>query len=106
LEEPRVDEQECAIDFPTCIVASPDMTKSQCCQVLGQAMDLISMVWIVEVCLLAQEHNKGGLMDIQGQLLHAKGQRMLYFLLWKTLLFQRPRYSMIVDKHGAKFLKR
>jgi hypothetical protein len=61
LKEPCVDEREHAMGFLTSTTSGPGLTELQRCQILGQAMDLTSMVWFVGVCLAAQRHNKGGL---------------------------------------------
>ena len=47
--------------FPTGTTAAPELTKSQRCQALGQAIDLTSMVWFVGVCLAFQQYNTSGL---------------------------------------------
>ena len=48
--------------FPTGTTTAPyELTKSQRRQTLGQAMDLISMVWFVGVCLAFQQYNTSGL---------------------------------------------
>ena len=39
----------------------PDVIESQHHHVLGQAMDLTSMVWFMGISLTAQRYNKGGL---------------------------------------------
>ena len=61
LEEPRADERERAMGFPTGTTAAPKLTESQRRQALGQAMDLTSMVWFVGVCLAFQQYNTSGL---------------------------------------------
>ena len=61
LEEPRADERERAMGFPTCTTAAPMLTESQRRQILGQAMDLTSMVWFLGVCLAFQQYNTSGL---------------------------------------------
>ena len=61
LEEPCADERERAMGFPTGTTSGPGLTEMQRRQVLGQAMDLTSMVWFLGVCLAAQRHNNGGL---------------------------------------------
>ena len=57
LEEPRADEHERAMGFSTGTTATPEMTKVQRRQVLGQAMDLTSMVWFIGVCLAVQHQS-------------------------------------------------
>ena len=47
--------------FPTGTTAAPMLTESQRCQILGQAMDLTSMVWFLGVCLAFQQYNTSGL---------------------------------------------
>ena len=61
LEEPCADERERAMGFLTGTTCGPDVTESQRRHVLGQAMDLTSMVWFMGICLAAQRYNKGGL---------------------------------------------
>ena len=61
LEEPQADERERAMGFPTGTTAAPELTESQRRQILGQAMDLTSMVWFVGVCLAVQQYNTSGL---------------------------------------------
>ena len=43
--------------FSTGIIAAPEMTKVQRGQVLGQAIDLTSMVWFIGVCLAIQRQS-------------------------------------------------
>ena len=57
LEEPRADEREHAMGFSTGTTAAPEMTEVQRRQVLGQAMDLTSMVWFIGVCLAVQHQS-------------------------------------------------
>ena len=61
LEEPRADERERAMGFLTGTTTAPELTESQRRQILGQAMDLTSMVWFVGVCLAVQQYNTSGL---------------------------------------------
>ena len=61
LEEPRADERERAMGFPTGTTVAPELIESQRRQALGQAMDLTSMVWFVDVCLAFQQYNTNGL---------------------------------------------
>ena len=49
------------METSTGTTAVPELTESQRCQALGQAMDLISMVWFVGVCLVFQQYNTSGL---------------------------------------------
>ena len=61
LDEPCADERERAMGFPTGTTCAPTLTESQRRQILGQAMDLNSMVWFLGICLAAQRHRNGGL---------------------------------------------
>ena len=73
LEEPRADERERAMGFPTGTIAAPELTESQRRQALGQAMDLTSMVWFVGVCLAFQQYNTNGLGEHLGKWLRPEG---------------------------------
>ena len=61
LEEPRADEREHAMGFSTGTSAAPELTESQRRQALGQALDLTSMVWFMDVYLAFQQYNTSGL---------------------------------------------
>ena len=54
--EPLVDERERAMGFRTGTTATPSFSKDQRRFVLGQAMDLHTMVWTVSLCLALQWH--------------------------------------------------
>ena len=84
LEEPQADECECAIGFFTGTIVAPKMTEVQRRQVLGQAMDLTSMVWFIGVCLAIQhQSNISGLGEHLGQMAQTRGHmRMLCWLIW------------------------
>ena len=69
LEEPSVGERERTMGFLTGTTCGPDVTKSQHRHILGQAMDLISMIWFMRICLVAQRYNKHGLEGNLGQML-------------------------------------
>ena len=60
-DEPTADERERAMGFPTGTTAALDLTEPQRRQLLGQAMDLNSMVYFLGVCLAVQGHHVGGL---------------------------------------------
>ena len=61
LQEPCADERERAMGFLTGTTSGPGITESQRRHILGQAMDLNSMVWFLGICLIAQGHQNGGL---------------------------------------------
>ena len=54
-EEPCVDERERAMGFLTGTTCGLDVTESQRCHILGQAMDLISMVWFMGFASLLKD---------------------------------------------------
>jgi len=55
--EPLADEQERAMGFPTGTTAAPGLSEGQRRFVLGQAIDLHTMVWTVGLCLSLQKHH-------------------------------------------------
>jgi hypothetical protein len=55
--EPLADEWERAMGFRTGTTAAPGLSEGQRRFVLGQAMDLHTMVWTVGLCLLLQRHH-------------------------------------------------
>ena len=57
LEEPCVDEREQAMGFLTSKTFAQGLTELERRQILGQAMDLSSMVWFAGVCLAAQRQH-------------------------------------------------
>ena len=59
--EPCADERDRAMGFPTGTTRGPGVTEFHRCQILGQAMDLTSMVWFLGICLAAQRYINGGL---------------------------------------------
>ena len=61
LEEPCAHERERAMGFLTGTTSAPGLTELERRQILGQAIDLSSMVWFLGVCLAAQRHNTSGL---------------------------------------------
>ncbi|OAE25242.1 hypothetical protein AXG93_1420s1050 [Marchantia polymorpha subsp. ruderalis] len=54
LVEPNVDERERAMGFMTGVTATASVSEASRCQVLGQAMDLNSLTWIVGLGLADQ----------------------------------------------------
>jgi hypothetical protein len=64
------------------------------------------MVWFVGVCLAAQRHNKGGHERYLGADSLGQGAESVVPSIVGKISSSRPRYGMIVDKHGAKFLNR
>ena len=55
LEEPQADERAMGFFIGTTI--APEMTEVQRRQVLGQAIDLTSIVWFIGVCLAVQHQS-------------------------------------------------
>ena len=51
-DEPTADERDLAIGFSTCTTAAHGLQEGQKHFLLGQAMDLSSIVWIIEFVLL------------------------------------------------------
>ena len=49
--EPWADKRKHAMGFRTCTTAAPGLSEGQRRFVLGQAMDLHTMVWTVRLCL-------------------------------------------------------
>ena len=49
LVEPRADERERAMGFATGVTAVPSISEASCWQVLGQAMDLNCLTWIMSL---------------------------------------------------------
>jgi hypothetical protein len=54
-DEPTADERECAMGFLTGTTAAHRLQEGQRRFLLGQAMDLNSIVWIIGICLAAQQ---------------------------------------------------
>ena len=61
LEEPCANEYERAMGFLTGTTSAPGLTEIENRHILGQAMDLLFIVWFLGVCLAAQRHNTSGL---------------------------------------------
>jgi len=55
--EPLADERERAMGFRTSTTAAPGLSEGQRRFVLGQTMDLNTMVWIAGLCLALQRHH-------------------------------------------------
>ena len=55
--EPLADDRECAMGFRTGTTSALGMSKGQRRFVLGQTMDLNTMVWNVGLCLVLQWHH-------------------------------------------------
>ena len=55
-EEPNADECERAMGFPSHNTLSHDLIDGQRHFLLGQAMDLTSLVWFLGICLVFQRH--------------------------------------------------
>ena len=66
-EEPNADERERAMGFLTGTTAAPDLTEGQRRFLLGQAMDLNTLVWILGMCLAVQQHHRGHLLAVRPQ---------------------------------------
>jgi hypothetical protein len=54
--EPLIDERERAMGSYIGTTANPDLSKGQRRFVLGQTMDLHTMVWTVRLCIALQRH--------------------------------------------------
>ncbi len=54
LVEPNIDERERAMGFPTRVTLVPSISEVSCRQVLGQAMDLNYLTWIVSIGMAEQ----------------------------------------------------
>ncbi len=52
--EPNVDERERAMGFPTRVTLVPSIYEASCRHVLGQAMDLNCLTWIVSLGMAEQ----------------------------------------------------
>ena len=55
-EEPSADERERAMGFLTGTTAAPDLSEGQRRFLLGQAIDLNTLVWICGICFAVQRH--------------------------------------------------
>jgi hypothetical protein len=53
--EPNVDERECAMGFPTKVTLVPSIFEASCRQVLGQAIYMNCLTWIVSLGMV--EHH-------------------------------------------------
>ena len=62
--EPLADERERAMGFRTGTTAAPGLSEGQRRFVLGQAMDLHTMVWTVSLCLALQRHHGDQLLSL------------------------------------------
>ena len=56
LEEPNAGERERAMGFPTGTTAAPNVPEGQRRRLLGQAMDLNSLNFVLAISLLHQRH--------------------------------------------------
>ena len=66
-EEPNADERERAMGFLTGTTAAHDLTEGQRRFVLGQAMDLNTLVWFLGVCLAVQRSECGHLLALKSE---------------------------------------
>ena len=57
-EEPSADERERAMGFLTGTTAAPDLSEGQRRFLLGQAIDLNTLVWICGICFAVQRHQR------------------------------------------------
>ena len=62
--EPLVDDRERAMGFLTGTTVAPGFSAGQRCFVLGQAMDLHTMMWTVSLCLALQRHHGDQLLSL------------------------------------------
>jgi hypothetical protein len=58
LVEPNADEREHAMGFPTKVTSVPSIYEASRRQVLGQAMDLNCLTWIISLGMAEQHHLK------------------------------------------------
>jgi len=58
LVEPNAEERERAMGFPTGVTSVPSISEASCRQVLGQAMDLNCLTWIVSLGMAEQHQLK------------------------------------------------
>ena len=66
-EEPNADERERAIGFLTGTTAAHDLTEGQRRFLLGQAMDLNTLVWIIGICCAVQHRHRDQLLAVGTQ---------------------------------------
>jgi site-specific DNA-cytosine methylase len=66
-DEPTADERERAMGFPTGTTAAHGLQEGQRRFLLGQAMDLNTMVWIIGICLAAQQCMDGQLLTLRAE---------------------------------------
>jgi hypothetical protein len=66
-DEPTADERERAMGFPTGTTAAHGLQEGQRRFLLGQAMDLNSMVWIIGICLAAQQYFHDQLLTLRAE---------------------------------------
>ena len=57
-EEPSADEQERAMGFLTGTTAARDLCEGHCHFLVGQAIDLNTLVWICAICFAVQRHQR------------------------------------------------
>ena len=62
--EPLADEKERAMEFRMSTTVAPGLSEGQRRFVLGQAMDLHTMVWTVSLCLALQRHHDDQLLSL------------------------------------------
>jgi hypothetical protein len=66
-EEPTADERERAMGFLTGTTAAHDLTEGQRRFLLGQAIDLNTLVWVFGICLAVQRHHDGHLLTLRSK---------------------------------------
>ncbi|HEY9806811.1 MAG TPA: DNA cytosine methyltransferase [Candidatus Obscuribacterales bacterium] len=66
-EEPTADERERAMGFLTGTTSAHDLTEGQRRFLLGQAMDLNTLVWVFGICLAIQQHHDGHLLALRSE---------------------------------------
>jgi hypothetical protein len=66
-EEPTADERERAMGFLTGTTAAHDLTEGQRRFLLGQAIDLNTLVWVFGICLAVQRHHDGHLLTLRSE---------------------------------------
>jgi hypothetical protein len=66
-DEPTADERERAMGFPTGTTAAHGLQEGHKRFLLGQAMDLNSIVWIIGICLATQQRMDDQLFPLRAE---------------------------------------
>jgi hypothetical protein len=76
-EKPSANGKEQALGFHAHTTATFNINEIQWQYLLGQAMDLTSLMWIINICLAIQQHCFGGQSLCSGTKLLTRGQRQM-----------------------------